>query len=310
MDRSLHDRGSDLTTDEPNETLQASGEPRGKDTVLSAAIIWSFSQEAEPDDAAMNAEDDIAYDLQCLGSRVQIYELHAATRGIDYALVREVVGLMSSAGEQIGLSGTALRDAQSWLLAVRRGDDARAPIAARALSEIANYYTLGAAHALINALLLLAVLDTSCAPELSKFFTKAMPFVNGSKERRHWVSCNTKNAEKLRQATGGSRLSALQAAGTALETMVRGQAWNTVTTERHNGYHRWRWQTVGSGVDPDLRNASTQKGPLVMYSQSGQRVPDVTAAAEVAVMVRRSVARFATDVAAALDQMVTARLLP
>lgn len=212
------------------------------------------------------AETSVSF--QDLGSSVWMPEMHGMLNGQAPGRVAEILGIAAGAGEQLGLAYACTLDARRWL-AHPTDDEPKNLLSARAFAEMANYYVLGAGHALFNSTSRLLAMDPACAAKL-----KLTPFDPNPNPHKAWPSFNSKTVETLEKILDGRQLPLTKSLVQLLRDLVDDARWMALVDRRHTGYHRWRPQSVEGGAATTSPWKQGADGRLVMeISSSSGHVP-------------------------------------
>lgn len=189
---------------------------------------------------------EVARAWQVLGSHSVWAEVHGTSSGVLEGRPTELLGRAAAAGEQLALAATLIRDGRHWLTLTDPGIGQ--PVAIRALAEMAGYYTLSAAHGLVNTTLRALLLAPASAEVVCSAWPKADGFPPFSEKRDAWVSMTASSVEKLKRAAsahGGPQVASLVHAVGILADDPR---WHALEERRNVDYHRWRPQSISGGV--------------------------------------------------------------
>jgi hypothetical protein len=182
---------------------------------------------------------------QKMGEDASFREMSAVANGAEPGRVFTMFGRIASAGEQLGIAGTACRDARAWLDQGLPDDRARLP--ARALAEVAGYYALSTAHGLVNIAARLLALETRSRAILGKTHPQSKGFPPFDERYDHWLAFNAQSIASLEKAADHHQPEVLQLVR-LLRTLVDDERWSKLVGRRNTDFHRWRPQSVQGGV--------------------------------------------------------------
>jgi hypothetical protein len=182
---------------------------------------------------------------QKLGEDASFREMSAVANRAEPGRVFTMFGRIASAGEQLGLAGTACRDARARLNQGLPDDSVRLP--ARALAEVAGYYALSTAHGLVNIAARLLALETRNRAVLEKAFPQSKGFPPFDERHDHWLAFNAQSIAALEKATDHHQPEAGQLVQ-LLRTLADDERWSKLVGRRNTDFHRWRPQSVQGGV--------------------------------------------------------------
>jgi hypothetical protein len=150
---------------EPGADTPAGGEPE-----LAAMVLRSlFSGDKWVASSDTTHLEEVALDWQSCGRKSSGVEIHALLSGAPHGRGLELVGRVAAAGEQFGLAGTCLLEAQRWQRAPDRGP--RENMAIRALAEMSGYYATATGHGLVNVTLRTLLLSSVSADAINDIYT-------------------------------------------------------------------------------------------------------------------------------------------
>ncbi|MCX7521743.1 hypothetical protein OSC27_05550 [Microbacterium sp. STN6] len=182
---------------------------------------------------------------QTLGEDASFQEMNAVAHRAEPGRVFTMFGRIASGGEQLGIAGTACRDARAWLNQGLPDDRARLP--ARALAEVAGYYTLSTAHGLVNIAARLLALETRGRAALEKSFPQSKGFPPFDEQYDHWLAFNGHSVAALEKAADHHQPEVRQLVQ-LLRTLVDDEWWLKLVGRRNTDFHRWRPQSIEGGV--------------------------------------------------------------
>jgi hypothetical protein len=193
----------------------------------------------------------VAMDWQTMGTKATFIEMHTITHGAAQGRGFELIGRVAAAGEQLGLAGTALLEAQRWLEAERKAERG-ADMAMRALAEMSGYYALSAGQGLINVTLRSLLLSPACAAELNhvKRYRRAAGFPPFSASPAAWLFFNQDEVDTLGAAAAAANDPSVGQWFDLLPRLIADHRWDALTARRHEDFHRWRPQSISGGVEP------------------------------------------------------------
>ena len=204
-----------------------------------------FSGHVEEFDVFDKKVIETALAWQKLGEEASFQEMSAVANRAEPGRVFTMFGRIASAGEQLGIAGAAYRDARAWLNQDVPNDRARLP--ARALAEIAGYYTLSTAHGLVNIAARLLALETRSRAILTKEHPRSKGFPPFDERHDHWLVLSSHSVGALEKAADHHRPRAQQLIQ-LLRTLVDDERWSKLVERRDIDFHRWRPQSVQGGV--------------------------------------------------------------
>ena len=238
-------------------------------------------------------EEAIRWQIQSQqASQLEIRRLdgaRAAEPDLDNRL-SELCGLVGSAGEQASLCWTMEQDTQRARINSDQWDEVHGTLVVRAWAEGAVHFLLGAAHALGNVGLRVAMFNPTAAEEVSRLLgsTRLPP---GSTSRGDWVSLR-RASTVLTDATRKCGNPDLIQVSKALQRLTGEAAFGELETRRGMDFHRLRPQSVahtaraGGSVErtgattsavifapqPDPQREATQIHDLVVAAMEPLRV--------------------------------------
>lgn len=218
------------------------------DGFVTSAVLSTFFPDGEPAGRTDARQFHTSQRWQQLGHGAQTAEIHGALAGKPLGYVAELLGRGAAAGEQLGLSLTAVRDAEAWVaIAPKPGQENRRTIAGRAMAEASGLWSLSAAHAAINVVGRVVRMHGSTEPFDTKLKWKGLPdpFVENKKSN---LSFNEPTVQVLADAAAATTSTPLTALVAPLTALVGNPAWTALMNRRNVGYHRWRPQSVSGGA--------------------------------------------------------------
>jgi len=225
----------------------------GEPPELAAMVLRTFFSgvKSGPSGSDQGPIEAVAMDWQTLGTKASFIEMHTITHGAAQGRGFELIGRVAAAGEQLGLAGTALLEAQRWLEAdrkVERGAD----MAMRALAEMTGYYAMSAGHGLINVTLRSLLLSSACTAELSqvKKYRRAAGFPPFSTSSAAWLFFNQEEVNNIGASAAAANDPGVTQWFDLLPRLIADPRWEALTARRHEDFHRWRPQSISGGVEP------------------------------------------------------------
>lgn len=188
---------------------------------------------------------DTAMKWQTYGSNADFEEMHAVVMGAEPGRMYIIVGRIASAGEQLALAGVAYRDARGWLSNGGKGAAVRVP--ARALAEVVSYFAISTAHGLANATARLLALEERSRAILLDRDKSSRGFTPFDPKDTAWLPINRRTVESLEAASVHHQPAVLELVA-LLRSLVDDKQWSGLVERRHTDFHRWRPQSVDSGV--------------------------------------------------------------
>lgn len=234
---------------------------------------------------------DVARELQLIGTHAHFAEARGVFSGQPQGRVIEILGRTAAAGEQLMLAGTSLLDVRRW--PATGVDPLAREVAMRALREGANYFSLSAAHGVVNSTVRLLLLDEEARTTLLQGHPGAKGFMPFSSRRAAWLAVSPSVSDTLQQVSA-SRSKAVRALTKALAELTADARWVALMARRDVDFHQFRPQSISGGVPP--RNPWTPlpagQASMAVGPAGAHRPPDATA--------------LAAESAAALDALTSA----
>lgn len=192
---------------------------------------------------------DEACRWQQVGASAEFLEMGAAWKRIERDRTFDLVGLMASTGERLGLSYGAAFEVALWAAAREQSGapDLNHELAMRAMAEAQCLFVMGAGHSFANVAVREIALDPKRRQALAKRLkgSSKRTFAPFSNEKRDYVSMNSDACTvfgEVASEMGGSYLKGV------IEPVVefgKGEAWAKLDERRGEDFHRWRLQTDG-----------------------------------------------------------------
>lgn len=177
------------------------------------------------------------------GESALFAESLAVLNQVEPGRVFTIYGRIASAGEQLGLAGTALRDARAWLT---RPPSNETRLPARALAETASYFALSAARGVANISARLLALESRSRAVLAKRHDKSGGFPAFDAANEHWLAFNEYAVTSLEMAAD-HHLDARELVA-LLRELEHDEEWTKLVQRRHRDFHRWRPQSIDGTV--------------------------------------------------------------
>lgn len=250
---------------------QSKGPDHTTGTLVGIVLPTLFASTVTPANGADEELRKIALDWLRMGHWADLAEVHGALNGVDKGRFTELIGRIASAGEQLGLADTASRDARGWLL--DSDPQAKHGVGARALAEVTGYYSISAAHGLVNVTLRTLLLNTVSAATVNSAYPKGKGFAPFSDNRDVWQPLNSNvvtNLEAASAATGEPTVTSLI---DTLRTLIDDTRWKAVAGRRDVDFHRWRPQSIEGGVNQASPWESLPDGTMQMSIYVGSTYP-------------------------------------
>ncbi|QDZ14171.1 hypothetical protein [Humibacter ginsenosidimutans] len=212
--------------------------------VIGITVPTLFSGRVEEASALDNRVTETALTWQELGGEASFQEMSAVANRAEPGRVFTLFGRIASAGEQLGIAGTAYRDARAWV--AQPSSDDRIGLPARALAEISGYYAISTGHGLVNVAARLLALETRSRAMLARSQPRSKGFPPFDERFDHWLAFNTSSVSSLEEAAE-HHMEARQLAH-LLRTLIDDERWAKLVDRRNVDFHRWRPQSVHGGV--------------------------------------------------------------
>jgi hypothetical protein len=186
---------------------------------------------------------------QMVGVDASFEELSAVTLGAEPNRMIELVGRIAAGGEQLALAGASHRDSRAWDLS--GPENVQSSVSVRALSEIAGYYSISAAHGLVNATARLYALEHRSRTAFAsagkgRGSNDGFPPFGGRPS--YWLPFNQHSVDLVSSATTHhSTAAGLKA---VMQELLDDPRWSALATRRNTDFHRWRPQSIEGGVAP------------------------------------------------------------
>ena len=186
-------------------------------------------------------------------------ELSAVTLGAEPNRMIELVGRIAAAGEQLALAGASHRDSRAWDLSDPL--NVHSSVSVRALSEIAGYYMISAAHGIVNATARLFALEHRSRTAFSsankgRSSNDGFPPFGG--QPSHWLPFNQNSINLVASAT--SHHSTASDLVAVMQELLDDPRWSALAERRNIDFHRWRPQSIEGGVSPSSPWAALADG--------------------------------------------------
>lgn len=213
----------------------------------------SSGQRVAPSEALQRAFR-VALEWQTRGQDADLAEAGAvSTMGAAPGRVFELIGRVAAAGEQLGLAGTCLLEAEGWLNsdAVQHTPGAT-DMAVRALAEMVGYYALSTAQGLINVTLrtLLASPHGPKKADTIQQYRRAAALPPFTPDRKAWIFFNKDAVKWLRSVVAITDDPTVTQWFDPVAQLLDDDRWTALTNRRHEDFHRWRPQSLSTGVEP------------------------------------------------------------
>lgn len=182
-------------------------------------------------------------------SRAHLAEISQHEAGQKPGRMAENLGRAASAGEQLALAVTCLRDARRWM--APDADQARVASAVKALTEMAGYFAISAANGIANVIFLSLVMHPATEAGIRgehEYIPAGYVFEPFVFDRSTSVGSDKSEAKRLRRAARPLGSAVLDDWVALLGTLATDARWIAVTDSRDKDYHRWRPQTHAGGV--------------------------------------------------------------
>jgi hypothetical protein len=225
--------------------------PSDEESDLSAMVLRSLCSDVKWERSASTTPlERVALDWQQCGDTAVFAEIHGLNAGAPHGRVVEIFGRAAAAGEQLGLAGTCLLEAQRWQRAPAIG--ARENMAMRALAEMAGYYATATAHGPMNVTLRTLLLSPASADAINRVrdYRSAKGFPPFSGTREAWRPFSSTEVGRLRPAVEAGNDTNVSAWYQTVAGLAGDARWQALTARRHEDFHRWRPQSIASGVAP------------------------------------------------------------
>lgn len=225
-----------------------------------------------------------ALDWQKIGAHAIWAELHGTKAGADRDRMYELVGRVASAGEQLGLGWSFLREAEFWHAAGTADDEAQRATAIRGLSEVTRYFGLAAGHGVANCTIRTLVLESQARTLLNARYKAASGFQPLDHNQRAWLAYNESVVDSIQNAADAAGSQALKDLAACLATCLSDSRWTQLAAMRAVDFHRWRPQSIPGGVPTQSAWSKPSEGSwrLTMYTNNPFPPPDPQASFEAA----------------------------
>lgn len=201
-----------------------------------------------------------------MGTLATTAEIHGVLNGVPADRLTEIIGRSAAAGEQLGLSLTSSRDANSWLdHSERRASQATA---AKALAEITGYYAMSAGHGLANITLRMLLLDSKAASIINAAYRKANGFQPFADNKEAWRPLSSNLVKVLQRAAHKVDQPAVTSLTEVVAELSTDTRWRALVSRRDIDYHRWRQQSVSRAVPKGSSWQSREDGARVIGVKS------------------------------------------
>lgn len=190
----------------------------------------------------------VSHDWQMLGAQYEWAEIRGVSKGLPHGYFADLLGRAAAAGEQLGLSFAALRDAEVWCDTLSEpATPNHRNIAGRAVAEASGLWAVSAGHAVVNVVARVVRIHSKAAGLDAKLRWTGLPapFDSG---RLANLSLNPETVKYILVAARQTGEVALANLVEPLGDLVKSAAWAALVARRDAGYHRLRPQSIEGGV--------------------------------------------------------------